>query len=132
MIGLSETKNEISVVNDQVGSPTYTVDLAKLLVDMAETDKYGLYLATNEGYMSWYDFAKLIFEVMGIEMKVNPVSTENYLASMDKKIAERPMNSKLDKQKLVDNGFELLPTVRDALERYREELVEANVLVERK
>jgi dTDP-4-dehydrorhamnose reductase len=132
MIKLSQTNDQIPVVNDQIGSPTYTVDLAKLLVDMAETDKYGLYFATNEGYMNWADFAKLIFEVMGIEMKVNPISTEEYLAGMDKVIAERPMNSRLSKQKLIDNGFKLLPTVKDALERYREELIKADVLVKRK
>jgi dTDP-4-dehydrorhamnose reductase len=123
MIKLSETRNEVNVVNDQIGSPTYTVDLSRLLVDMAETDKYGLYFATNENYISWADFAKLIFDVMGIEMKVNPVSTKEYLASMTNTIAERPMNSRLSKQKLIDNGFALLPTVRDALERYKEELI---------
>jgi len=123
MINLSKTKDELNVVSDQIGSPTYTSDLSRLLVDMAETDKYGIYHATNEGYISWYDFAKLIFEVMGITMKVNPVTSEEYITA-----AVRPKNSRLSKQKLIDNGFSLLPDVKDALERYKDELIKENIL----
>ena len=114
MINLGKTHDHLTVVNDQVGTPTYTYDLARLLVDMIETDKYGNYHATNEGgYITWYDFACEIFRRAGIEVDVAPVSSDQYPAK-----AKRPSNSRMSKQKLVDNGFELLPTWQDALARY--------------
>lgn len=119
MLRLGKTHDEIRVVNDQIGTPTYTFDLARLLVDMLETDKYGYYHATNEGgYISWYDFACEIFRQAGYSTKVIPVSTEEYGQSK----AARPYNSRLDKSKLVQNGFAPLPEWRDALARYLEEL----------
>jgi dTDP-4-dehydrorhamnose reductase len=105
------------VVNDQFGSPTYTFDLAKLLVDMVQTDKYGIYHATNEGICSWYEFACEIFKQAGIDMEVIPVTTAEYGAK-----AVRPYNSRMSKDKLTDNGFEKLPTWQDALKRYLKEL----------
>lgn len=106
---------ELSVVNDQIGTPTYTYDLARLLVDMIETEKYGYYHATNEGgYISWADFAEEIFRQAGKDVKVNRVTTEEYGLSR----ATRPFNSRLDKTKLVENGFIPLPDWKDALERY--------------
>lgn len=119
MLKLAETKDEIGVVSDQYGSPTYTVDLAKLLVDMAYTDKYGVYHANNTGYMSWYEFAKNIFETNDIDIKVNPVLTKDY-----KTKAKRPMNSQLDRSEIKKNGFDFLPPVSDAVKRYSEELKE--------
>lgn len=114
MINLGKTHDHLTVVNDQVGTPTYTYDLARLLVDMIETEKYGNYHATNEGgYITWYDFACEIFRQAGIEVDVAPVSSAEYPAK-----AKRPSNSRMSKQKLVDNGFELLPTWQDALGRY--------------
>lgn len=114
MINLGKTHDHLTVVNDQVGTPTYTYDLARLLVDMIETEKYGNYHATNEGgYITWYDFACEIFRQAGIEVDVAPVSSDQYPAK-----AKRPSNSRMSKQKLVDNGFELLPTWQDALKRY--------------
>ena len=114
MINLGKTHDHLTVVNDQVGTPTYTYDLARLLVDMIETEKYGNYHATNEGgYITWYDFACEIFRQAGIEVDVAPVSSDQYPAK-----AKRPSNSRMSKQKLVDNGFELLPTWQDALGRY--------------
>lgn len=118
MINLSKTRDSLTVVNDQIGSPTYTYDLARLLVDMVLTEKYGIYHATNEGFTSWYDFACAIFKEAGIKMNVSPVSSAEYPASK----AVRPLNSRMSKQKLTDNGFELLPTWQDALKRYIEEL----------
>ena len=119
MLGLSEKYVTIRVVNDQVGTPTYTFDLARLLVDMIETDKYGYYHATNEGgYISWYDFTCEIFRQAGRSTQVIPVTTEEYGLSK----AARPFNSRLDKQKLAQNGFEPLPTWQDALSRYLTEL----------
>ena len=119
MLGLSEKYDTIRVVNDQVGTPTYTFDLARLLVDMIETDKYGYYHATNEGgYNSWYDFTCEIFRQAGRSTQVIPVTTEEYGLSK----AARPFNSRLDKQKLAQNGFEPLPTWQDALSRYLTEL----------
>lgn len=110
---------ELRVVNDQIGTPTYTYDLARLLVDMILTDKYGYYHATNEGgYISWADFAEEIFKQANKEVKVNRVTTEEYGAS----IAKRPFNSRLDKSKLIDNGFKPLPDWKDALNRYLEEI----------
>lgn len=121
MLKLSEKYPEIRVVNDQIGTPTYTYDLARLLVDMTETEKYGFYHATNEGeYISWYDFAVEIFKQAEKETKVIPVSTEEYGVSK----AKRPFNSRLDKSKLTANGFQLLPDWKDALARYLKEIQE--------
>lgn len=109
---------EVRVVNDQIGTPTYTYDLARLLVDMAESEKYGYYHATNEGgYISWYDFACEIFRQAGYNTRVTPVTTEEYGLSK----AARPLNSRLDKAKLKENGFEPLPDWKDALSRYLKE-----------
>lgn len=113
MLKLGSTKDELNVVNDQVGSPTYTYDLAKLLVDMVESDKYGRYHATNEGLCTWYEFAKEIFKQSGMNVKVNPVSSDEFPSK-----AKRPHNSRMSKDKLEQNGFEKLPTWEDALVRY--------------
>ena len=119
MLNLGKTHDTIKVVYDQIGTPTYTLDLARLLVDMIETDKYGYYHATNEGgYISWYDFACEIFKQAGYTTKVVPVTTEEYGISK----ANRPFNSRLDKSKLVEQGFKLLPTWQDALSRYLKEI----------
>lgn len=121
MLSLSEKYDTIRVVNDQIGTPTYTLDLARLLVDMIETEKYGYYHATNEGgYISWYDFTCEIFRQAGKATKVIPVTTEEYGLSK----AARPFNSRLDKSKLVKNGFTPLPTWQDALSRYLKEIQE--------
>ncbi len=119
MLKLSENHDVITVVNDQFGSPTYTYDLARLLVDMVLTDKYGVYHATNEGICSWYDFACAIFEEAGIPMTVKPVSTAEYGAK-----ASRPANSRMSKDKLEENGFERLPAWQDALKRYLDIVLE--------
>lgn len=117
MLRVGKEHNEVRVVNDQIGTPTYCPDLARLLVDMIETEKYGYYHATNEGgFISWADFTKEIFRQAGIDSKVIPVTTEEYGLS----IAARPKNSRLDKSKLKENGFEPLPTWQDALSRYLE------------
>ena len=113
MLNLSETHDELSVVNDQIGSPTYTYDLAKLLVDMVETDKYGRYHATNEGLCTWYEFATEIFRQASKEITVHPVTSEQFPAK-----AKRPHNSRMNKDKLEANGFDRLPTWQDALNRY--------------
>lgn len=119
MLALSEKYESLRVVNDQIGTPTYTFDLARLLVDMIETDKYGYYHATNEGgYISWADFAKEIFKQAGKATVVNPVTTAEYGVSK----AARPFNSRLNKSKLAENGFKPLPDWRDALTRYLKEL----------
>ena len=119
MLHLSGTHSELRVVNDQIGTPTYTYDLARLLVDMILTDKYGYYHATNEGgYISWYDFACEIFRLSGKNVKVIPVTTDEYGISK----ARRPFNSRLDKSKLIENGFIPLPDWRDALNRYLQEI----------
>ena len=111
------------MVNDQIGTPTYTADLARLLVDMIETEKYGHYHATNEGgYLSWYEFTCEIYRQAGLRTKVIPVSTEEYGLSK----ARRPFNSRLDKSKLVEMGFQPLPDWRDALARYLREIGEEN------
>lgn len=123
MLKLSETRTELNVVSDQFGSPTYTVDLAKLLVDMSNTEKYGTYHANNEGFCSWAQFAEYIFKVNGIDMKVNHVTSEEYPQK-----AYRPRNSKLSKESLTENGFDLLPTWESAVERYSEELEKQKVL----
>lgn len=115
MLKLAENQKEINVVNDQIGSPTYTYDLAVLLADMVETDKYGRYHATNEGLCTWYEFAQEIFRQAGVEVKLNPVSSTEFPAK-----AKRPHNSRMDKSKLTQNGFQLLPSWQDALKRYLE------------
>ena len=121
MLNVGKTHDEVRVVNDQIGTPTYTYDLARLLVDMAETDKYGYYHATNEGgYISWYDFTCEIYRQAGLSTKVTPVTTAEYGLSK----AARPFNSRLDKTKLTENGFTPLPTWQDALSRYLKELEE--------
>ena len=119
MIEVGRKHSVVSVVDDQIGTPTYTVDLARLLVDMIETDKYGYYHATNEGgYISWADFTEEIYKQAGMDVKVERVTTEEYGLSK----AKRPHNSRLDKSKLVKNGFEPLPTWQDAIGRYLKEL----------
>lgn len=121
MLNLSQRYDSLRVVSDQVGTPTYTFDLARLLVDMIETDRYGYYHATNEGgYISWYDFACEIFRQAGKQVQVTPVTTAEYGLSK----AVRPYNSRLDKRKLVENGFTPLPTWQDALARYLKEIGE--------
>lgn len=121
MLNVGRTHDTVRVVNDQIGTPTYTYDLARLLVDMAETDKYGYYHATNEGgYISWYDFTKEIYRQAGMDTVVIPVTTKEYGIS----VAARPFNSRLDKSKLVQAGFVPLPDWRDALDRYLAELRE--------
>lgn len=117
MLRLANEKDEINVVSDQYGSPTYTKDLALLLVNVAKTDKYGTYHATNEGVCSWYEFTKYIFKVNDINIKVNPIETKDY-----KTLAKRPLNSKMDKKKLEENNFDRLPTWQDAIDRYSKEL----------
>lgn len=128
MLNVGKTHDKLTVVNDQIGTPTYTYDLARLLVDMLETDKYGYYHATNEGgYISWYDFTKEIFrqavelghtEYSEERLSVAPVTTAEYGISK----AARPFNSRLDRRKLVENGFTPLPTWQDALNRYLREI----------
>ena len=121
MLKVGKKFDTLRVVNDQIGTPTYTLDLARLLVDMIETEKYGYYHATNEGgYISWYDFACEIFRQAGYSTKVIPVTTAEYGLSK----AARPFNSRLDKSKLVENGFEPLPAWQDALMRYLKEIEE--------
>ncbi len=121
MINVGKSHDEVRVVNDQIGTPTYTYDLARLLVDMIETDKYGYYHATNEGgYISWYDFTKEIYKQYGLNTKVIPVTSEEYGLSK----AKRPFNSRLNKTKLIKNGFTPLPDYKDAITRY---LKEANL-----
>ena len=119
MLRLGKERGAVSVVDDQIGSPTYTYDLARLLVDMIQTEKYGRYHATNEGLCSWYEFACEIFRAAGMnEVKVTPVPTSGYPASK----AKRPMNSRMSKEKLSDNGFERLPVWQDAVARYLKEI----------
>ena len=118
MINVGKTHSEVRVVNDQTGTPTYCFDLARLLVDMCETEKYGYYHATNEGgYITWYDFCAEFYKQYGLTTKVIPVTTEEYGLSK----AARPVNSRLDKSKLVENGFTPLPTWQDAVSRYLKE-----------
>ena len=120
MLRLGKEKGAVSVVNDQIGSPTYTYDLARLLVDMIQTDKYGRYHATNEGLCSWYEFACEIFRQAGMdEVKVTPVDSDGFPAK-----AKRPSNSRMSKEKLTENGFERLPSWQDALGRYLKVLKE--------
>lgn len=118
MLRLGKENGAVKVVDDQIGSPTYTFDLAKLLVDMIETEHYGAYHATNEGICSWYEFAKEIFQEANMkEVTVTPVSSEEFPVK-----AKRPKNSRMSKEKLVQNGFSLLPSWQDAVKRYIEEL----------
>lgn len=117
MLNLGKTRDHLTVVADQIGSPTYTYDLARLLVDMIETDKYGRYHATNEGLCSWYEFACEIFRQAGINVTVSPVTSDQYPAK-----AKRPMNSRMDKSKLDEMGFKRLPSWQDALGRYLKEI----------
>ena len=119
MLNVAKTHDTVRVVYDQIGTPTYTADLARLLVDMAETEKYGWYHATNEGgYISWYDFSKEIYRQAGLNAKVIPVTTAEYGISR----ARRPFNSRLDKSKLTEAGFTPLPDWKDALRRYLSEI----------
>ena len=118
MINLSDMgKTELNIVGDQIGSPTYTVDLAVLMCDMMETDKYGIYHATNEGICSWAEFASFIFKEIGSNLKVNPVTTEEYMKLVQNQ-AKRPLNSRMSKESLVKAGFNKLPTWQDATRRY--------------
>ena len=117
MLNLGKTRDHLMVVADQIGSPTYTYDLARLLVDMIETDKYGRYHATNEGLCSWYEFACEIFKQAGMNVTVSPVTSDQYPAK-----AKRPMNSRMDKSKLDEMGFKRLPSWQDALGRYLKEI----------
>lgn len=117
MLNLAETHDHLTVVNDQYGSPTYTYDLARLLVDMIVTDKYGIYHATNEGICTWYEFACEIFRQAGVQIEVEPVSSEAFSAK-----AKRPSNSRMSKDKLEQNGFQRLPVWQDAVGRYLKEL----------
>ena len=110
MLRLSKANNQLSIVNDQIGSPTYTKDLSRLLVDMLETSKYGLYHATNEGYCSWYEFANTIFKLANINIDIKAINSNEYASR-----AKRPMNSKLSKDKLIEYGFKPLPHWEDAL-----------------
>ena len=119
MINVGKTHDTVRVVNDQIGTPTYTLDLARLLVDMIETEKFGYYHATNEGgYISWYDFCCEFYRQYGLETKVIPVTTAEYGLSK----AARPQNSRLDKSKLVEQGFTPLPAWQDAVKRYLEQI----------
>ena len=119
MLRLSETRNELNVVGDQYGSPTYTFDLARLLIDMIQTKKYGIYHASNEGFCTWAEFATEIFKQANKDVKVNSISTEEYPTR-----AVRPKNSRMSKQKLTDNGFVPLPKWQDALKHYLNELTQ--------
>ena len=123
MLKLAETHKEVNVVADQIGSPTYTPDLASVLVDMQDTERYGIYHANNSGYCSWADFARYIFESNNLDVKVNDIATKDYATK-----AVRPLNSKLSKDSLTDNGFDLLPDWRDATDRYSKELQHQKVL----
>ena len=119
MLNVGQSHDTVRVVYDQIGTPTYTLDLSRLLVDMIETDKYGYYHATNEGgFISWYEFTKEIYRQAGLPTKVLPVTTAEYGLSK----AARPFNSRLDKSKLVEAGFKPLPTWQDALARYLKEI----------
>ncbi len=123
MLRLSKTNNKVRVVDDQIGSPTYTVDISKLLVDMSEADKYGIYHATNEGVCSWKELAEYVFKSNAIDMVVEGIPTSEY-----KTKATRPMNSRMSKNKLEENGFERLPDWHDAVDRYNIELKSQKIL----
>ena len=121
MLRVGKTHDTVRVVTDQIGTPTYTPDLARLLVDMIQTERYGVYHATNEGgYISWYDFTREIYRQAGLSTEVRPVTTAEYGLSK----AKRPFNSRLDKSKLTEQGFERLPDWRDALTRYLKDIGE--------
>lgn len=123
MLNVAKTHDTVRVVNDQIGTPTYTFDLSRLLVDMVETEKYGYYHATNEGgFISWYDFTREIYRQAGLPTRVIPVSTAEYGISK----AARPFNSRLSKEKLVQMGFDPLPTWQDALSRFLKEMKPGN------
>ena len=117
MIRLGKEKKEIRVVDDQIGSPTYTRDLARVICDMLPTEKYGIYHVRNEGFISWFQFAKMIMEKTGLPCRVLPVPSSEYPTP-----AKRPLNSRLDGSKLAESGFEPMPSVEDALDRYLEEI----------
>lgn len=117
MLRLGKEKESINVVCDQIGSPTYTADLAPLLCDMAVSEKYGVYHATNEGFCSWAEFAQEIMDKAGLKAKINPIPTSEYPAK-----AERPFNSRMSKKSLVDSEFKILPTWKEALKAYLKEL----------
>ncbi|MGP4073226.1 dTDP-4-dehydrorhamnose reductase [Piscibacillus sp. B03] len=119
MLRLAETRNELSVVGDQIGSPTYTFDLARFLIDIIQSDRYGIYHATNEGFCSWAEFAKEIFKQANADVKVNSISTEEYPTR-----AVRPKNSRMSKKRLVENGFASLPHWKDSVKRYLKELTQ--------
>ncbi len=121
MLKLADTHRELNVVDDQIGSPTYTYDLSKLMCDMMVTEKYGIYHATNEGFCSWAEFAKYIFEVAKKDVIVHPVTTEEYKKLVPNQ-ADRPLNSRMSKKSLDDSGFNRLPSWKDAVRRYVEEL----------
>ena len=129
MIKNAFVKDELTVVDDQHGSPTYTVDLAKTLVEMCYTDKYGTYHVNNEGYCTWAEFARYIMDINGFPTKIIPVSTEEYIKITGAKQAYRPRNSKLDKTKLEESGFKRLPLWQDATDRYVDELYKTNKLL---
>ncbi|MGD6776449.1 dTDP-4-dehydrorhamnose reductase [Sutcliffiella horikoshii] len=122
MLRLSETKQQLNVVGDQFGSPTYTEDLARLLINMVQTEKYGIYHASNEGFCNWAEFAEEVFQVAGKDVKVTAIASEEYPTR-----AVRPKNSKMSKQFLVDNGFERLPHWKDAVKRYVTDLTKNEV-----
>lgn len=123
MIEVGKKHSVVKVVDDQIGTPTYTVDLARLLVDMIETDKYGYYHATNEGgYISWADFAEEVYKQAGMDTKVERVTTSEYEEIAGKTVAKRPFNSRLDKSKLAENGFKPLPEWQDATKRFISEI----------
>ena len=117
MLRLGKERGAVGVVSDQMGSPTYTYDLAKLVLDMFQTDKYGVYHVTNDGICSWYEFACEIFKQAGMDVKVTPLTTAEYPAK-----AARPLKSRMSKDKLVNAGFQMLPSWQDALRRYLERL----------
>ena len=119
MLRLAETKADLSVVCDQIGSPTYTADLAPLLCDMVQTERYGVYHATNEGTCAWSEFAEAIFELAGRQVVVHPIPTSAYPTR-----AVRPLNSRMSKERLRDNGFQELPEWKNALARYLKEITE--------
>ena len=128
MLGVAKGREEVSVVDDQIGSPTYTVDLAKFLVDLSESDKYGTYHATNEGFCSWAEFTEEIYRSAGVDTRVNKVSTEQYAEIAGHPQAKRPHYSKLSKDSIEKNGFMRLPAWQDATKRYIEELKEEGEL----
>lgn len=113
MLKLAENNNKLRIINDQFGSPTYTPDLAKFLLDISNTDKYGIYHATNSGITNWYEFAQTIFKLNNINIELEPITTKEYKTN-----AKRPLNSKLSKKSIIDNNFNLLPEWQDALKRY--------------